>query len=41
MELVEGEEPRGPLPLDAALAMRGRSPRPWNPRTKAASSIAT
>ena len=41
MEYVEGETLKGPLPLDEALRIRGRSPKRWRKRTQKASFIAT
>ena len=40
MELIEGESPKGPLPLEKPCASRGRSPTRWKRRTRRASCIA-
>jgi len=40
MELVEGEEPRGPLPLQTVIGYAARLRPVWKRRTKKGSSIA-
>jgi serine/threonine protein kinase len=41
MELIDGESPKGPLPLEEVLRIAARSLTRWMRRTRKASSIAT